>query len=51
MEIKLVGVGKSELTTRLTYTFIKGLFEGLGYEVSLESMGIGIIKISVEKPM
>jgi hypothetical protein len=51
MEIKLVGVGKSELTTRLTYTFIKGLFEGLGYKVSLESMGIGIIKISVEKPM
>jgi hypothetical protein len=51
MEIKLVGVGKSELTTRLTYTFIKGLFEGLGYKVSLESIGIGIIKISVEKPM
>jgi len=49
MEIKLVGVGKSELTTRLTYTFVKGLFEGLGYRVSLESLGVGIIKISVEK--
>ena len=50
MEIKIVGVGKSELTTKLTYTFVKSLFEGLGYRVSLDSMGVGIIKISVEKP-
>ncbi len=49
MEIKLVGVGKSELTTRLTYTFIKSLFEELGYKVSLDSIGVGIIKFTAER--
>ncbi len=48
MEIKLVGVGKSELTTRLTYMFVKSFFEELGYKVSLDSMGIGAIKITLK---
>ncbi len=48
MKIKLVGAGRSEITTRITYTFIKNLFEELGYNVSLNSMGVGVIKFTVE---
>lgn len=49
IEIKLVGVGKSEITTRLTYIFIKSLFEELGYRVSLDNIGVGVIKTTIEK--
>lgn len=49
MEVKIVGVGKSELTTRLTYMFIKNFFQTLGYNVKPDGLGVGIIRILLEK--